>query len=132
MPELDPPGPRHLLPPLAAPLRGQQWVLVPAPPARTRTPESEARAAHRERQRARERDVAEQSTRRRRGMEADPDEDARLLAWVYCRSLTTAETDARRLRRKNAKALRLAIEQSEREVTEAAVEAARMAKLKRQ
>ena len=59
--------------------------------------------------------------RRRRGMEAEPDEDARLLERVYRRSLTTAETDARRLRRKNAKALRLAIEQLECEAKEAAV-----------
>ena len=41
------------------------------------------------------------------------------------------ETDARRLRRINAKQLRLGIEQSEREAAEAAVEAARVAKLKR-
>ena len=26
----------------------------------------------------------------------EPDEDELLLAWVYCRSLTTAETDAQR------------------------------------
>ena len=42
------------------------------------------------------------------------------------------EMDARRLRRKNAKALRIAIEQSERKAAEAAAEAARLAKLKRQ
>ena len=48
------------------------------------------------------------------------------------RSLTTAEMDARRLRRKNAKALRLVIEQSEREALEKAKEAARLAKLRRQ
>lgn len=105
---------------------------MPAQLAWTRTLESEARAARRERQRARERDAAEKSVRRRRGLPAEPDEDERLLAWVYRRSLTTAETDARRLRRKNTKALRLAIEQSEREAKEKATEAARLAKLKRQ
>ena len=41
-------------------------------------------------------------------------------------------TDARWLWRKNAKALRLAIEQTEREAEEAASQAARLAKLKRQ
>ena len=40
-----PAAPHRLLPPPAAPPRGQRWVLVPAPPARTRTPELEARAA---------------------------------------------------------------------------------------
>ena len=55
------------------------------------------------------------------------DEDERLLTWVYRRSLTTVETDARRLRWKNTKALRIAIEQFERE----AAAAARLAKLKR-
>ena len=59
-------------------------------------------------------------------MPAMPDEDERLIQWVYCRSLTTAETDARRLRRINAKQLRIGIEQSELE----AAEAARVAKLK--
>ncbi|KAE8820289.1 Phosphorylated carbohydrates phosphatase [Hordeum vulgare] len=54
-----------------------------------------------------------------------PDEDECLLAWVYHWSLTTAETGARRLQRKNAKALRLAIEQPKREAKEAAMEAAR-------
>ncbi|KAE8780449.1 hypothetical protein D1007_46415 [Hordeum vulgare] len=90
------------LPPSAAcpPPRGQRWVLVPAPPARgrTRTPESEARAARRERQQQRDR------------WEAELDEDVWLLEWVYRWSLTTAETDVRWLRRKNAKALRFAIE----------------------
>ena len=42
------------------------------------------------------------------------------------------ESDARRLRQKNTKALRLAIEQSERETLEKAKEAARLAKLRRQ
>ena len=53
-----------------------------------------------------------------------PDDEERLLQWVYRRSLTTAKTDARRLWRINAKQLRAGIEQSE-------LEAARMAKLKR-
>ena len=44
----------------------------------------------------------------------------------------TAETDAHRLRQKNAKALRLAIEQSERDAKEAAAEKARVARLKRE
>ena len=44
----------------------------------------------------------------------------------------TTETEAGRLRWKNAKALRLAIEQSEREAKEKATEAARLAKLRRQ
>ena len=48
-----------------------------------------------------------------------------MIFWMW-----TAETDARRLRRKNAKALRLAIEQSEREATEAVAEKARVARLK--
>ena len=39
--------------------------------------------AHRKRQRAREREAAEQSARHRRGMQAEPDKDERLLAWVY-------------------------------------------------
>ena len=43
-----------------------------------------------------------------------------------------AETDARRLRRKNAKALQVAIEHSEREAKEAAEEKARVTKLKRE
>ncbi|KAE8782064.1 Phosphorylated carbohydrates phosphatase [Hordeum vulgare] len=90
-------------------------MLVPTALSRTRTSESEARVARRERQRQRERLEAEQSVRPRHGMEAEPDEDVRLVKWVYRRSLTTVEMDARRLRRKNAKALRIAIEQSERE-----------------
>ena len=61
-------------------------------------------------------------------MEADLDEDGWLLAWIYRRSLMAAKTDARGLRRKNIKALRLAIEQSERK----AKEAARVAKLKQE
>lgn len=73
-----------------------------------------------------------QSARRRREMQAEPDEDARLLKWAYRWSLTTAKMDVRRLRRKNAKALRIAIEQSEREAAEAVAEAVRLVKLKRQ
>ncbi|KAE8808012.1 Phosphorylated carbohydrates phosphatase [Hordeum vulgare] len=65
-------------------------------------------------------------------MPVEPDEDERLLAWVYRRSLTTTETDAQRLRRKNVKALRLAIKQSGREAKEAAGEKARLARLKRE
>ncbi|KAE8784252.1 Phosphorylated carbohydrates phosphatase [Hordeum vulgare] len=65
-------------------------------------------------------------------MSREPDEDERLLAWMYRRSLTTTETDARRLRRKNAGALRLAIEQSEREANELAKEKARLVKMKRE
>ena len=106
---------------------------MPAPPdLRTRTLDLEAHATLCGRQWAKKRDVAEQSFRRRRGLPGVPDEEKRLLAWVNCRSLTTAEIDARRLRRKNAKALRLAIEQSEREALEKAKEAARLAKLRRQ
>ena len=113
--------PRVVSFPPAAPPRGPRWVLVAAPPARKRTLESEAHAAHCERRRARESDAAEQSTHRRRRTEPDADENTRLLAWVYRPSLTTTETGAHRLRRKNAKVLRLAIEQSEREAKEASV-----------
>ncbi|KAE8804498.1 Phosphorylated carbohydrates phosphatase [Hordeum vulgare] len=66
------------------------------------------------------------------GFSAKPDEDELLLALIYPRSLTSAQTNARRLRRKNAKALRLAIKQSEREPKEKATEAPRLEKLKRQ
>ncbi|KAE8806225.1 Phosphorylated carbohydrates phosphatase [Hordeum vulgare] len=62
------------------------------------------------------------------GLPAEPDEDKRLLSWVYRRSLTTAKMDARRLHWKNSKAIWLAIKQSKHE----AAEAARPAKLKRQ
>ena len=55
-----------------------------------------------------------------------PDEEERLLQWVYCRSLTKVEKDAPRLQRFNAKQLQLGIEQSERETAEAM----RVAKLK--
>ena len=67
------------------------------------------------------------SRQRVRSVPVDPKEAP--LRKVMQRSLTTAETDVRRLRRKNAKALRIAIEQSEREASEAAAEAARLAKL---
>ena len=60
----------------------------------------------------------------------DPD-DQFLVVVLHC-SLTTAETNSWRLHRKNAKALRLAIEQSEREAKEAATEKARVARLKRE
>ena len=59
-------------------------------------------------------------------MPAVPDDDERLLQWVYYRSLTTVEMEVPRLRRIDAKALQLGILQSERE----AEEAARVAKLK--
>uniref|UniRef100_M8C8N9 Phosphorylated carbohydrates phosphatase n=1 Tax=Aegilops tauschii TaxID=37682 RepID=M8C8N9_AEGTA len=65
-------------------------------------------------------------------MQVEPDEDERLIAWVYRRSVMAAEADACRLRRKNAKALRLAIEQSEREAKQATTEKARVAKLKQE
>ncbi|KAE8784107.1 Phosphorylated carbohydrates phosphatase [Hordeum vulgare] len=65
-------------------------------------------------------------------MPAKPDEDGCLLAWVYRLSLTTTETDTPRIQQKNATALRLAIEQSERRVKEAATETVRVAKLKRE
>ena len=64
------------------------------------------------------------------GTEPDADEETCLLAWVYRHPFSTAETDARCLRRKNTKALRLAIEQSEREVKEAAGEKAQVVRLK--
>ncbi|KAE8800598.1 Phosphorylated carbohydrates phosphatase [Hordeum vulgare] len=100
--------------------------------ARRAVPDTHAgiRAARRERQRQRERSEAEQSLHRHRGTEAEPDEDVRLLEWVYRRSLTTIETNARRLRRKNTKALRIAIEQSKREAVEVAMEAAQLTKIK--
>ncbi|KAE8771117.1 Phosphorylated carbohydrates phosphatase [Hordeum vulgare] len=72
----------------------------------------------------------EQSARRHHRMSIEPDEDECLLAWVYRRSLTTAETNTPRLRRKKAKALRLSIEQSEHEAKEAAKEKVRLAKMK--
>nr|XP_020155305.1 transcription factor bHLH127-like [Aegilops tauschii subsp. strangulata] len=111
---------RPLAPPAAAPPRGRRWVLVPAPPARTRTAESEARIARRERQRARETEAVERSVRLRRELPAEHDEDQQLLVWIYRRTLCG----------KNAKALRLAIELSEREALEKAKEAARLAKLR--
>ncbi|KAE8801952.1 hypothetical protein D1007_22211 [Hordeum vulgare] len=90
-----PPLRRLLAPSVVAPPRGQRWVLVPVTPARTRTPESEACAARRERQRQRERSEMEQSVRRSRGIDVEPDDNARLLEWVYRRSLTTAVTVVR-------------------------------------
>ncbi|KAE8799822.1 Phosphorylated carbohydrates phosphatase [Hordeum vulgare] len=62
----------------------------------------------------------------------EPDEDERLLAWVYRQSLTTAETDYRCLRWKNVRVLQLAIEQSKREAKELTEEKARLAKMKRE
>ena len=69
----------------------------------------------------------ESSFQRRRGLPAEPNEDQRLLAWVYRWSFTMAEMDARWLLRNNVRALRLDIKQSEREALEKAQEAARMA-----
>ncbi|KAE8818089.1 hypothetical protein D1007_04193 [Hordeum vulgare] len=123
---------RHPVPvSAAAPPSGQRWVLVPTLSARgqTRTPESEACATHRERQWQRERREAEQSMHRPRyGGKAG--RGHALLEWVYRWPLTIAGTDARPLQPEERKALRIAIEQSEREVTEVAAEAARLAKLK--
>ena len=51
-----------------------------------------------------------------------PDEEEWLLAWVYFLPLTPVEM---------TKALRLAIEHSKHEATEASIEAVRMAKLNR-
>lgn len=44
----------------------------------------------------------------------------KLLVTVLCLSLTTTETDTRHIRRNNAKALRLNIEQVEREAAKKA------------
>ncbi|KAE8818215.1 hypothetical protein D1007_04093 [Hordeum vulgare] len=90
---------------------------------RTRTPEPEARATRRERQQNREKGEALAS--RRSTLSASVDYEDALLAGVLRRSLTTTESDARRLRRKNADTLQLAIQLSERE---AAKEAATKAK----
>ncbi|KAE8813853.1 Phosphorylated carbohydrates phosphatase [Hordeum vulgare] len=114
--------------PMPAPPYGQRWVLVPGPPVRTRRPKSKACVAHHEQHRQGERREAEQSVRHRCRMKREPDEDTHLLEWVYRQSLTTARTNEWWLRRKNAKALWIAIEQSECE----AAEEARLAKLKRQ
>ncbi|KAE8807045.1 Phosphorylated carbohydrates phosphatase [Hordeum vulgare] len=62
----------------------------------------------------------------------EPDKDECLLAWVYRRSLTMAKTDTHCFRWKNGKALRLAIDKSKCEVKEAALQAAWVAKLKRE
>ncbi|KAE8776424.1 Phosphorylated carbohydrates phosphatase [Hordeum vulgare] len=76
-----------------------------------------ARAAHRNRQHRRERERANQSVCRRRELPTDPDEGKQLHAWVYRRLVTMAKEKARRLRKRNPKALRLAIEQLEREAS---------------
>ncbi|KAE8794401.1 hypothetical protein D1007_30844 [Hordeum vulgare] len=73
----------------------------------TRTSESEARGARRERQQERER--GEALVVRRSTLSASVDPEDTLLTGVLCRSLMTVESDARRLRRKNADALQLAI-----------------------
>lgn len=66
------------------------------------------------------------------GLSAAPNAGEHLLTTVLYRSLTTAETDARHLRRKNVKALQLGIEQSDREAKEktaaATAKAVRLAK----
>lgn len=91
-------------------------ALVPALP---RAPESEARAAHRERRLTRKR-AAAGGVRHgpRAGHERAPldPEDALLVLVLQC-SFPMMETIARRLHRKNSKALRLAIELSEHEET---------------
>ncbi|KAE8779032.1 hypothetical protein D1007_47986 [Hordeum vulgare] len=112
---------RRPRPPPFAPemVPGNRRVLVPASgTGHTRTPGSKALAAHRERHRSRERGKA-LATRRSTSSEPVDPEDA-LLAGVLRRLLRTTETDARRLRRKNAKALRLAIQLSEREAAKEA------------
>lgn len=65
-------------------------------------------------------DTTAQSSRRRCGLWMAPDEEEELLAAVYRRSLSMVETDARRLRQKNAKALRICLEQTAREAAERA------------
>ncbi|KAE8812575.1 Phosphorylated carbohydrates phosphatase [Hordeum vulgare] len=65
-------------------------------------------------------------------MLVEPDKEECHLAWVCRRSLAAVETGTRCLRWKNAKALRLAIEQSEREAKEAAKEKARLSWWKRE
>lgn len=64
-------------------------------------------------------EAAASSSRRRRELWAT-DADEKLLTYILHRWLTMAEMDVRRLRRKNVKALRLSIEQSEREEAEKA------------
>jgi hypothetical protein len=76
----------------------------------SQSPESGARAARRERQGVRERGEALNARRSRATTPFDP--DAALLTSVLRCSLVMAETDAQRLRCKNAKALRLTIELS--------------------
>lgn len=58
---------------------------------------------------------------------APMDLEDQLLATVLCRSLTSTEMDARRLRYKKAKALRLTIEHSKREAKADAVAKAKAA-----
>ena len=72
-------------------------------------------------------DGSAQSTCRRRV----PDKNDCLFEWACRRSLTEAETKARRLRRINAKQLRLGIEQSKWEAAVTVAKATRVAKLKR-
>ncbi|KAE8802632.1 hypothetical protein D1007_21668 [Hordeum vulgare] len=105
------------------------WVLVPASgTGRTRTPDSEARAPRHKRQRKKERRGVGP---RRSTLNASVDPKDTLLASALCCSLTTAESDARRLRLKNANALQVAIQLSKRGVAKkvaAKAKAARHAK----
>ena len=81
-----------------------------------------ARAARRERQRARKREAAGETLAARWARASTPmDPEAMLLVSVLRRSLMTAETDARRLRRKNAKPLWLTIKLSKLEANKEAV-----------
>ncbi|KAE8770804.1 hypothetical protein D1007_57360 [Hordeum vulgare] len=83
-----------------------------------RTPEFEARASRHERHRARERGEKPAALRSTSSAMVDPEDT--LLDGVLRRSLATAETDARRHRRKNFEALRLAIQLSKREAAKEA------------
>lgn len=95
------------------------------------TPESEVCTVRRERHRARERaalsQAAAKSSHRRHGLPEALDEEEQLLAVVYQRSLTMPGMNARWRRWKNAKALRLVIEQSAHEAAEKASVKARAA-----
>ncbi|KAE8803836.1 hypothetical protein D1007_20357 [Hordeum vulgare] len=107
---------RHPPPLASAPeaVPSHRWVLVPASgTGHMRTPESEACAAPHERHRARKRGEALAARRSTSSASVNP-EDTLLVGVLLC-SLTMAETDVRRLRRKNDEALRLAIQLSERE-----------------
>ncbi|KAE8774316.1 hypothetical protein D1007_53342 [Hordeum vulgare] len=116
-------------PPPSAPeaVPDHRWVLVPAlGTGRARAHESEARATRRERQQARERGEALAVRCSTSSTSVDP-KDALLAGVLRCLP-TTAKMDARCLRHKSAKALRLAIQFTERETTEEAAKAARHVK----